>query len=177
MEKRIRITGGIHRGRKITTPGGKTHPMGERERIALFNMISEYIPGAKVLDVYAGSGALGLEALSRGAKEVTFVDHSKVAESCILDNLRLLDCFESQEIDVQRIKVTSFQTDQRFGIIFADPPYNNYHPDEIAHLVNYLEKGGALVLSHPDVTPEFEGLKLLKSRNYAGATISIFVKT
>ena len=76
MRQFIKITSGIFRGRNISTPGGKTHPMGERERLALFNMISEYLPKAAVLDAYAGSGALGIEAISRGADKVLFVDKS-----------------------------------------------------------------------------------------------------
>ena len=66
----VRITSGSYKGRRVATPGGKTHPMGNREKIALFNMVSEYLPGSRVLDAYAGSGALGIEALSRGAAEV-----------------------------------------------------------------------------------------------------------
>ena len=75
----LRITSGNYRGRKIATPGGKTHPMGERERLALFNMIGPFIPEAMVLDAFSGSGALGIEALSRGAKHVVFVDIDKKA--------------------------------------------------------------------------------------------------
>ena len=71
----IKITSGKYRGRTIKSPNSKlTHPMGAREKLAMFNMISEYLSGAVVLDVYAGSGALGIEALSRGASYAMFVE-------------------------------------------------------------------------------------------------------
>ncbi|MBR2709688.1 RsmD family RNA methyltransferase [Candidatus Saccharibacteria bacterium] len=86
----IIITGGKYRGLSIMTPGGATHPMGIRERLALFNMLMPRLQGATVLDVYAGSGALGLEALSRGAASVIFVDNDKKATEVIKKNLHTL---------------------------------------------------------------------------------------
>ena len=64
----VRISGGVFRGQRIKTPGGGTHPMGERERTALFNMIFEHLNGSSVIDLYCGGGTLGIEALSRGKK-------------------------------------------------------------------------------------------------------------
>ena len=70
----IKIASGIFRGRSIKSPKSSlTHPMGAREKLALFNMIVDDLPGSLVLDAFAGSGALGIEALSRGASEVVFV--------------------------------------------------------------------------------------------------------
>lgn len=173
--------------------------MGERERLALFNMISECLNGATVLDAYAGSGALGFEALSRGAKEVLFIDSSAKAESCILDNMLALGYFEflgskrsvAEEIyrnaiekkpaleetaDVIRMKVSQFESDRLFDIVLADPPYNHFVLADIEYLVKFIKKDGLLVLSHPDEPPVFLGLDLQKSKKYAGATISIYVK-
>ena len=84
----IKITSGKYRGRTIKSPNSKlTHPMGAREKLAMFNMISEYLSGAVVLDVYAGSGALGIEALSRGASYAMFVEKNPQIAQVIRRNL------------------------------------------------------------------------------------------
>lgn len=168
----IKITSGIYRSRAIATPGGKTHPMGERERIALFNMISEYIHSAVVLDAFAGSGALGIEAISRGAKEVTFIESNPVASRTIHDNLATLGASGT----IVTSRVSSFLSDTEFDVILTDPPYDDFKLDEVCYLVQFLKKNGIFVLSHPGEAPEVPGLTLTKSRKYAGATISIFVK-
>ena len=199
MNRTVKITSGKFRGRILEAPGGDTHPMGERERLALFNMISGYLPGATVLDAFAGSGALGFEALSRGAKEVLFVDSSPKAENCIIDNMMSLGYFailnsrprlardmiryaeesgflRQEKVDVVRKKVLAFKTDLRFDLILADPPYDRFNLSEVKHLVQFLKIGGIFVLSHPGEVTEIPHLKLQKTRKYAGAIISIFVK-
>lgn len=168
----IRITSGEYRGRKIATPGGKTHPMGERERIALFNMIVDYLPGAVVLDAYAGSGALGIEALSRGASRVVFIENTPLAVRTIKENLHSIEA----EAEVVLQNVVDFTTSERFDVIIADPPYDDYDLDGVNKLTPFLKEDGVLVLSHPGEAPEVNGLHLKKSRSYAGATISFFVK-
>ena len=197
MKNTLRITSGKFRGRILATPGGKTHPMGERERLALFNMISDVLPGAVVLDAFAGSGALGFEALSRGAKDVLFIDSSPEAESCIMENmitlgyLELLGSgmvdeiirnamankpFHKETADVIRIKVSQFHTDKKYDVILADPPYDKFVLADVEHLVQFLKDDGVFVLSHPGEAPELSGMVLQKSRKYAGATISVYVK-
>ena len=168
----IKITSGFLGGRKIATPGGKTHPMGERERLALFNMISEFLPGAVVLDAFAGSGALGIEAISRGAARVVFIDKSTDAVRTIEKNLEALGI--QADCEVKKSSVLGATNLGLFDIILADPPYDDFKLTEIEYLVQFLDKDGILVLSHPGEAPEIRGLKLKKSRQYAGATISIF---
>lgn len=172
MNNSLKITSGQYRGRTIKTPGGKTHPMGERERLALFNMISDCVPGAVVLDAFAGSGALGIEALSRGAEGVVFVESNSSAVRTIKENLANLGA----NGEVIACKVSSYTSESEFDLILADPPYDAFEKTEVEHLVKYLKSEGIFVLSHPGEVPELEGLHLLKSRKYAGATISIFVK-
>ena len=119
MKNFVRITSGRLRGRKLETPGGKTHPMGERERLALFNMISDYLPRTTVLDAFAGSGALGIEALSRGASEVVFVESNREAAQCIRRNLVSLG-FEATsrgDVDPVRFSKTELATE---GILDTD---------------------------------------------------------
>ena len=171
----IRITSGIFRGRMIRSPKSSlTHPMGSREKIALFNMIAEYLSGARVLDAFAGSGALGIEALSRGASEVVFVEKNAKIALLIRDNLRGLGLESQTEVIIS--EVGDYSSENDFDLIIADPPYDRFEIDEVAHLVESLRVKGLFVLSHPDSSPVIPGLKLVKTRQYAGATISIYSK-
>jgi len=168
----IRITSGILKGRSLHTPGGKTHPMGERERLALFNMINEHLPGAEIIDAFSGSGALGVEALSRGAKRVVFIEKDPQAVRTIRQNLAELKI----DGEVLMGNVLDFQDTKLYDLIIADPPYDKFEIKSVEHLTQFLKPGGLLVLSHPDKDVLIAGLKLLKTKKYAAARISIYSK-
>lgn len=170
----VLITAGKYKGRKIATPGGATHPMGSREKLALFNMLTGEIEGATVLDAFAGSGALGIEALSRGASEVVFVEKNEKAAEIIKQNLKSL---EIENAKVIKNSVSNITDDLgEFEVVLADPPYDNFKITEVLLLTKFVKNGGILVLSHPGDAPDLEGLSLLKTRSYAGANLSIYVK-
>lgn len=165
----VRLTGGIFSGRKISTPGEKTHPMGERERLALFNMLGD-LAGMSVLDVFAGSGALGIEAISRGAMRVVFVEKNAAAARIIHENLAELGA--SGEVitgDISNVILA-----EKFDIVIADPPYDNFEIAKISPLIKVLNDGGVLVLSHPNEAPVIDGLRLEKTRKYAAAHLSFY---
>ena len=180
----VQITSGDYKRRRIKTPGEGTHPMGERERLALFKMISGYLPGATVIDAYAGSGALGIEALSRGAKKVLFIEKSPKAMQIIKENCALLGV-EKEKIEFYRGSVNSFCEEpknarnnkisfKKVEMILADPPYDNFDAREIESLALFLKPDGLLVLSHPGEAPKLSKLKLLKTQSYASAHLSIY---
>lgn len=171
----IRITSGELRGRLIKSPKSSlTHPMGAREKLALFNMITDFLPNARVLDAFSGSGALGIEAISRGAKEVAFIEKDKKASQVIRENLKALNL--SENTIVFTMDVRNFTTNDLFNIVIADPPYDNFNVDNILYLTRFIKDGGVLVLSHPGDAPVISGLYLTTSRKYAGATLSIYRK-
>ncbi len=171
----IKITSGKFRGRAINSPNLKTtHPMGAREKLALFNMISEYLPGANVLDAYAGSGALGIEALSRGASYAMFVEKNPRAAAVIRKNLADLGLLENAGVSEWDAK--NFLPPRDFDIIIADPPYDDFDVRGVENLAKFLNKGGILVLSHPGEALKISGLTLQKTRAYAAAKISIYTK-
>ena len=172
----LRITSGIYRGRKILTPGGATHPMGERERIALFNMISGFIPGARVADLFSGSGALGIEALSRGAEEVVFVEKSPRAAKVIRENLEEIGDISGSKVLTENVYEYLEGLDEKWDIVIADPPYDLFDRGRIRVLAGKIEDTGILVLSHPGEAPEMPGLQLDRTKSYAGANISIYLK-
>lgn len=165
----VRLTGGIFSGRKISTPGEKTHPMGERERLALFNMLGN-LAGLSVLDAFAGSGALGIEALSRGASLVVFVEKKAAAARVIRENLAAL----GTDGEVIIGDVANVGLDEKFDIIIADPPYDDFEIEKVLPLTGFLKERGMLVLSHSGEAPALDGLVLEKTRQYAGAHLSFY---
>ena len=169
MKNTVRVCSGIYRGRELLVPASGTHPMGAREKIALFNMVD--VAGATVLDAFAGSGALGIEALSLGARQATFVEKNPAAAKIIRENLKNLNVQNGEVItgDVAKISVG-----ERFDVVIADPPYDNFDINTISCLTKLLKDGGILVLSHPNDAPNIAGLSLIKTRKYAAAHISIY---
>ena len=119
----IRITGGENRSRLLETPNTTlTKPTMDKVRAAVFNALGDAVKNAKVLDLFAGSGSYGFEALSRGAKEVTFVDFSYEAIKVIKKNASNLN---RENVEILNYDVLGYlnQNSKEFDIIFADPPY------------------------------------------------------
>lgn len=171
----VTITSGKYKGRKIFTPGKMTHPMGSRERLALFNMIGAEISGACLMDTFAGSGVLGIEALSRGASKVIFVDKAPSAIQAIKKNLAGLEIANEAQVFCKALPHLDEDLGP-FDIILADPPYDAFKDADIIPLEDFLKPRGILGLSHPKEAPIIPGLTLLKTHRYAAAHISIYTK-
>jgi len=121
---KVRIIGGQWRSRHITFPVSPgCRPTHDRVRETLFNWLSPYIAGANCLDLFAGSGALGFEALSRGAKHLTFVDHSKAAIDALKKNAALLKTDKVEIILGDCLKQIPLLSHAPFDIVFLDPPF------------------------------------------------------
>ena len=178
MSNLVTITSGKYRGRKLITPGGSTHPMGSREKLALFNMLQGSLPdgftGIRVLDAFAGTGALGLEALSRGATEVTFIECNPAALRCLRQNCTLLDRNDQLSVTIFPGKVANFASEGLYDLILVDPPYDHFRASDVEFLASFLAPDGLLALSHPDVPLDFPSLKPLKTKQYARANITLF---
>lgn len=176
----LRIIAGKFGGRTIKAPTGRiTHPMSDRVRGSLFNMINDRLNGADVLDIFAGTGALGLESLSRGANSAIFVERDRVAGRILDENINLLgvgDMATAVQIGASTWIDKNF--DKRFDIIFADPPYDDMQFGVIERLGELLKPDGMLILSHPakiDLT-NIDGLTIIDQRGYGGANLSIWKK-
>jgi 16S rRNA (guanine966-N2)-methyltransferase len=125
----MRVIGGTYRSRRLIAPRGlATRPTSDRLRETLFNVLAPRIEGAVFADLYAGSGAVGIEALSRGARLVYFVDNAPPAVSAIRENLAALEIRSGFKIEsgsvfgtLRRLSETS--PEERCGIVFLDPPY------------------------------------------------------
>ena len=174
----MRIIGGTHRGREITTPKGNlTRPMTDRAREALFNILGD-ISGFRVLDAYAGSGALGLEALSRGAAHATGIESAPAAQAAIKSNLSSLG-LENYHLYEQTVEHWLATNQAVFNIIFADPPYHQADVNIFNQLSTHLEPNGLLVIkySNRENSPQFNGVELIKVTSYADNKLSFYRKT
>jgi len=170
----MRIIAGEHRGRRIAAPAGtETRPTSDFVRETAFNLIGP-VAGASVLDLYAGSGALGLEALSRGAARCVFVDSSPEACRTITANLELLGLTATVLcLDAERALAAD---PGPYQLVLADPPYAFGDYARLAPpLVRLLDPGGLAVLQTPArVEPDLPGLRIRTSRRYGSARLTLF---
>jgi 16S rRNA (guanine(966)-N(2))-methyltransferase RsmD len=164
----------------------RVRPTQDKVREAIFNILAEKIAGASVLDLYAGSGAFGIEAVSRGAKRATFVDTDGRCLAAIRGNLKTLEIppDETRVLKSDAIKAIKRLSaeGERFHIVFLDPPYKM---DMAKNCLITISKYDILATTclivaqhHRDerVTPEEIGLSLYKERRYGDTSISIFIR-
>jgi 16S rRNA (guanine966-N2)-methyltransferase len=172
----VRIIAGTHRGHRIAAPRGRdTRPTSDRVRENAFNLIGP-VDGADVLDLFAGSGAMGLEALSRGAASATFVESDREACRVInanLDKLRLHGTVLQQ--DVLRAVANERRT---YDLVLCDPPYGYDHAKLTPYLARLVGEDGLLVYesSGREDPPDVPGLDLRTSRRYGSARLTLFDK-
>lgn len=122
----MRVIGGKCRSLPLkTVPGLDTRPTTDRIKETLFNMLQPYLPGCRFLDLFGGSGGIGIEALSRGARYCCFVEQNRKAAACIRENLKFTGLEESAELLVMdaRRAVERLGGEKSFDVIFMDPPY------------------------------------------------------
>ena len=173
----IRLIAGRYGGRVLACPpGSATHPMGERIRGSLFNILGD-ITGKTVLDAFAGSGSLGLEALSRGAVSATFIERNNVAQRVIDENITTLGVqAETHSITTSVAQWSETARGQYFDIIFADPPYHNMQLSTVARLVKYLQPNGLLVVSYlgRESVPTVNGVVVVDNRSYGDAALAFY---
>jgi 16S rRNA (guanine966-N2)-methyltransferase len=171
----VRIIAGKYGGRTIKAPGRRsTHAMSERIRNAVFNSISALLPDSSVLDAFAGSGSVGIEALSRGAASCMFIERDHAAARIIQSNLTLIGA----ETDGRVISTTvsnwlSSAEPPVFDLIFADPPYHDTQLNTVLRLVSLLSESGIMVVSLPydQELPATKNVKIVDERIYGNAKI------
>jgi len=150
----MRIISGELKGRRIRTAGSRAvRPATDRVRESLFNMLANRLEleGIAVLDLFAGSGSLGLEALSRGAGSVVFVENQGDALRFLEENIRRLGCEERAEVVAMDALGYIEGTDRRFQLAFADPPYGQTSSGSLPERIfrrKILEEGGYLLIEH-----------------------------
>ncbi len=183
----MKIIGGIYKGIKLYPfPGKEIRPTPAIIREAIFNIVAERIVGQNFLDLFSGTGAMGIEAISRGAGCVTFVDIDKNAISLIKKNLNKIN-IGNNAINIikndyfQAIKLLNLQN-KVFDIIFFDPPYDKDFFLKVLQLIDenpILKELGIIIVQHPSkmrIENKFNKLSLIKENKYGNSKISVFIK-
>ncbi|HVQ44670.1 MAG TPA: RsmD family RNA methyltransferase [Candidatus Saccharimonadia bacterium] len=177
----MKILAGSLGGRFIAQPPSRSvRPLSEKVRGALFDIVGD-ITGFTVLDAYAGSGAAGFEATSRGATLVDAIEANARVARTIQSNAAALGLdwgYVLHQLTVETWLASPAQQPSapRYGLIIADPPYAQLDPDVIARLAAYLASGGILALSHSSklTSPSIEPLRLVKSKTYGDTALSFY---
>jgi 16S rRNA (guanine966-N2)-methyltransferase len=176
----VRVIAGRFGGRRLSAPrGARTRPTSDRVREALFSVLGD-LEGARVLDLFAGSGALGIEALSRGAAEATFVDSAPVALRALRDNLTALQ-IGAEVAEVRRADARSFlrsarKTGREYDLVFLDPPYRRAAAlarELDRDLPAVLSPGARVAVETGGQAPLDLALPLLDERRYGDTLIRI----
>jgi 16S rRNA (guanine966-N2)-methyltransferase len=176
----VRIIAGTAKGRRLRAPEGKgTRPMMDRVREALFSSLGARTGGAAVLDLYAGSGSVGLEAASRGAARVVFVERSRMALAALRDNVESVGL--GGEVVAGDVLAYLGDAGERFDLVFVDPPYDLPLPsvEEVLGLLAPLLEADGIVIVHRRAgsgEPRVPGLEMVDRRRYGDTEITRFVE-
>jgi len=175
----MRVIAGEWRGRPLVAPaGGATRPTADRVREALFSILGRHVIDAVVLDLFAGSGALGLEALSRGSARATFVDCDPGAVTSIGANLARLDVAPErgllQSIEAEAFVRHAVRRGEKYDLVFVDPPYDMTLDMRLTNeLPLLLDADARLVCESPRSAPPRFSLPLVRERAYGNTVIRI----
>ncbi len=175
----MRIIAGSARGRRLWAPRGDgTRPTSDKVRAAIFNVLGQFFDGGRVLDLYAGTGALALEALSRGCERAVCVESSRTAAETIARNAQA--CGFTDRIEIRREPVETALSRlpaASFSLVFVDPPYETGPEAALAVLGRIVAPGGRVVAEHDGERPPADrqgALALLDRRAYGDTGVSIY---
>lgn len=172
----IRVCGGIFKSRRLECPARGVRPTTDRVKEAIFSTLSSDLHGAKVLDLFAGSGNLGIESISRGAGQVTFVDKSSLCIRFIEKNLSTLSVKENTKVIKSDVSAFVRQCREDFDLIFMDPPYDKGLASNMApHVYNLLKIGGILTIEHSPY--EIINIKSWKTKTYGDTMITYILRS
>ena len=176
----MRVIAGRYKGRRLKTPAWEgLRPTSDKLRETLFNILAPRIEGARVLDAYAGTGAVGIEALSRGAAHVTFVERDRRASALIAENVRMCDADAVYTIETGDVAALLRSRPAAFDVIWLDPPYDSAGVvDALDAAAGALAPGGVIVLERatrrePDVPDSLARIRDLTSGD---STLTFFVR-
>jgi 16S rRNA (guanine966-N2)-methyltransferase len=172
----MRIIAGSLGGRQFASPhGNRTHPMSDKVRGALFNALGD-ISGLRVLDAFAGTGALSYEAISRGAADAVAIDNDKHAQRTLTENVRNLGLQKQVQVIKASAAAWLSTTDEYFDIVFCDPPYDDLQVSSMQKLAEQVKKDGLLVLSLPPGHEYAFGdaFEHVQTKHYGDATLVFY---
>jgi len=177
----MRISGGKIKGHLLKVPKVRDiRPTQESIRLAIFNILGDFTEGKKVADLYAGSGSLGVEALSRGAKEAIFIESNRHACETIQENLAPARIGPKGKVICRDVKqALSELPNHNFELVFIDPPYAIGKLDYIfRNLLTHLKRGAVVVYEHSKMTepPDIPGLRIFDRRIYGSTKVTFLTK-
>jgi 16S rRNA (guanine966-N2)-methyltransferase len=178
----MRVSGGTGRGRRLQMPRGEgVRPTSDKVRQALFNILQDRIEGASFLDLYAGTGAIGIDALSRGANRVVFVDSARSSLDAIRQNVEQSGLGSSALIVFSDAMKFLKKNAEAFDIVFLDPPYAEEQLPilESVSAANAVTPNGIVIAEHfkKQESPEHAGKLVLQREARYGDTVLAFYKT
>ncbi len=172
----MRVISGSARGRKLLTQKGRgiIRPTGDKVKEAIFDVIQFHVPGSRVLDLFAGSGALGIEALSRGAAQAVFVDSARGAIAVVEHNLTHTGLFEKAVLLHCRYEEALEKMRGTFDFIFVDPPYKaGLYKDVLTRIRgNRLLGPAGMIIVEYDAETEFFDANIIKTKKYGNTFVS-----
>ncbi len=175
----MRVITGSAKGKRLVTPEGRdvTRPTGDKVKEAMFSAIQFYVEGADVLDLYAGSGQLGIEALSRGANSCVFVDSAKVAQKCIAENIKNCGFSDVAKIKTGDALMYLSGAFERFDMAFLDPPYAAEQLPVVLPALSKVMREGGIVLCETAKTVDLpdEAGKLTKEKEYRYGSTKVYM--
>jgi 16S rRNA (guanine966-N2)-methyltransferase len=183
----VRVIAGSAKGRELRGPKApksgpaRIRPTSDKVREALFDILAPYVEGARILDLYAGTGALAIEALSRGAASAELVEDDHQAHAIIRENLANTGLQEHASVRRMKVEKALPLLDGQYDVILADPPYADAHlASLVCGLDSLVKEQGHLVVEHSSRTTladEFGSLQLWKRRRHGDTTLSIYRKS
>ena len=179
----MRVISGKYRGITLKTPAGmQTRPTADRVKEALFSIIQFEIPGARVLDLFGGTGQLGIEALSRGAKSAVFVDAEEEACGLIRENIRKVHAESDAKVVRSDYLAYLNSCKETFDFVFLDPPYAEvFLENALKKLteIDILQSGGIIVAERPvgkELPWDFSGFTRSKDYKYGKTLLTLYRK-
>jgi RNA methyltransferase, RsmD family len=183
----LRVISGIAKGKRLKAPTGlNTRPITDMIKEALFNVLGSRVMGARFLDLFAGSGSVGIEALSRGAHKVIFVDYSNEAVKIVkenIDNCKFSDGYQILRNDVFKALGLLERQNARFDLIYVDPPFTNekiFNEVMVAiDAIDILEPDGIIIIRAPrrkEMPVMFNGLNKYRSSHYGESSLHYYCR-
>ncbi len=175
---RMRIIAGELGGRFFDSPDtSTTHPMGERVKGSLFNMLGDDVQGKTILEPFAGSGALSFEALSRGAHSALLLERDKRAQAAIVRNIKNLGLAKKATlVNANCRQWSETNPDAQFDLLLVDPPYHDMQLSTVTLLIRHLKPKGLMVLSYQGrgPAPTVNGVVVVRTKLYGDAALAFY---
>ena len=172
----MRVITGLAKGCKLSSPDGlDVRPTLDRVKESLFSMLYSYITDSEVLDLFAGSGSLGIEALSRGAASCSFVEKNKKAYDCVVNNLRHTKLIEKAHLNLCGFEDFLLSNTKKFDLVFLDPPYSlGFEEKVFPKLISHLSDDAVVVLESEEPLKCFEDYEVIKNVKYGRVYITLY---